>query len=239
MKLLAKSPDDRFQSAAEVADLLERCLAHLQQPTITALPESIVESVRSKMPDMNLSNKANHERVFQRPSFGRLFFRAVPAIRSRNKIVASLLLGSVVVLGFTLIPLSMRAMSWQPSLWLLVAIGLVLGGAALYLSVLGSANERLVSTKTGLPQPNGRRLLWVAFGLMLVAFGVGVFIGINRGAAYLRMSSATSTSEHPTGLHDMPATDEQLPPWNVTREEMDSMASMIDRLEINSRRDLE
>ena len=39
-KLHAANPSDRFQSAAEVADLLERCLAHLQQPTLVDLPET-------------------------------------------------------------------------------------------------------------------------------------------------------------------------------------------------------
>ncbi|MCL4678175.1 MAG: serine/threonine-protein kinase [Alphaproteobacteria bacterium] len=33
-RLLAKKPADRFQSAAETAELLERCLAHLQQPSL-------------------------------------------------------------------------------------------------------------------------------------------------------------------------------------------------------------
>jgi len=37
-KLMAKRPDDRFQSAAEVAKLLEECLAHVQQPTAVPLP---------------------------------------------------------------------------------------------------------------------------------------------------------------------------------------------------------
>jgi serine/threonine-protein kinase len=37
-KLHAKDPAERFQSAAEVAGLLERCLAHLQQPESHALP---------------------------------------------------------------------------------------------------------------------------------------------------------------------------------------------------------
>jgi serine/threonine-protein kinase len=37
-KLMAKRPDDRFQSAREVAGLLEECLAHVQQPTVVPLP---------------------------------------------------------------------------------------------------------------------------------------------------------------------------------------------------------
>jgi WD40 repeat protein len=37
-KLMAKKPDDRYQSASEVAALLERCLAHVQQPTVVPLP---------------------------------------------------------------------------------------------------------------------------------------------------------------------------------------------------------
>jgi serine/threonine protein kinase len=41
MKLLAKSAANRFQSAREVADLLERWLAHLQQPTIVAKPHAV------------------------------------------------------------------------------------------------------------------------------------------------------------------------------------------------------
>ena len=38
-RLLAKDPADRFQTAAEVADLLERGLAHVQQPTAVPRPE--------------------------------------------------------------------------------------------------------------------------------------------------------------------------------------------------------
>jgi serine/threonine protein kinase len=37
-KLLAKSPADRFASATEIAQLLEGCLAHLQQPATVPLP---------------------------------------------------------------------------------------------------------------------------------------------------------------------------------------------------------
>jgi eukaryotic-like serine/threonine-protein kinase len=38
-KLHAKEPSERFGSAAELATLLEQCLAHVQQPGLVALPE--------------------------------------------------------------------------------------------------------------------------------------------------------------------------------------------------------
>lgn len=40
-RLHDKSPEQRFASANEVAELLEQCLAHVQQPTVTPLPESL------------------------------------------------------------------------------------------------------------------------------------------------------------------------------------------------------
>jgi serine/threonine protein kinase len=40
-KLQAKDPAERFQSAKEVADLLERHLAHMQQPGIVPMPEPV------------------------------------------------------------------------------------------------------------------------------------------------------------------------------------------------------
>jgi len=40
-RLMSKQPDDRHESAAEVADLLEECLAHVQQPTAVPLPDSL------------------------------------------------------------------------------------------------------------------------------------------------------------------------------------------------------
>ncbi len=38
-RLLSKDVAQRFQTANEVAELLERCLAHVQQPTVVELPE--------------------------------------------------------------------------------------------------------------------------------------------------------------------------------------------------------
>jgi serine/threonine protein kinase len=40
-KLHAKAADRRFQSAAEVADVLGRCLAHVQQPETNPLPPAV------------------------------------------------------------------------------------------------------------------------------------------------------------------------------------------------------
>jgi serine/threonine-protein kinase len=52
-KLHAKQPERRFQQASEVAELLERCLAHVQQPDRKLLPavaEQLGWSVRSRAP---------------------------------------------------------------------------------------------------------------------------------------------------------------------------------------------
>ena len=40
-KLMAKQPEHRFESAAETAEILQQCLAHVQQPTTTPLPDSV------------------------------------------------------------------------------------------------------------------------------------------------------------------------------------------------------
>lgn len=48
-KLMAKKPEDRFASAKEVADLLEACLAHVQQPTKTPLPPAVAPATQSKL----------------------------------------------------------------------------------------------------------------------------------------------------------------------------------------------
>ncbi len=48
MKLLAKSAEDRYVSANEVAVLMEKCLAHVQQPTTVELPVELQVTVPSR-----------------------------------------------------------------------------------------------------------------------------------------------------------------------------------------------
>ena len=46
-KLHAKEPEERFQSAADVARVLEQCLAHVQQPAVSPLPASLSKRATS------------------------------------------------------------------------------------------------------------------------------------------------------------------------------------------------
>lgn len=47
-RLMQKKASDRYQSAAEVADLLAACLAHVQQPAAVPLPESLAASAMGR-----------------------------------------------------------------------------------------------------------------------------------------------------------------------------------------------
>ena len=49
-KLHAKSPEVRFASADDVAELLESCLAHVQQPTSVPLPAAAASLARQRRP---------------------------------------------------------------------------------------------------------------------------------------------------------------------------------------------
>lgn len=57
-KLMAKSPEDRYESAAVVASLLERCLAHVQQPEFNPLPHAVAQaqadSTKARLPMLKL-----------------------------------------------------------------------------------------------------------------------------------------------------------------------------------------
>jgi serine/threonine-protein kinase len=49
-RLHAKAPDQRFQTAAEVAKLLGACLAHIQQPLAVPLPRGLESTARRPVP---------------------------------------------------------------------------------------------------------------------------------------------------------------------------------------------
>ncbi len=50
-KLHAKSPEDRYESAAEVSETLSQCLAHVQQPEHQRLPPSVIALERQARRD--------------------------------------------------------------------------------------------------------------------------------------------------------------------------------------------
>ena len=56
-RLMAKSPDVRLGGALNVADLLEQCLAHVQQPTSVPLPASLVPHAAGRRSIFNLTRK--------------------------------------------------------------------------------------------------------------------------------------------------------------------------------------
>ena len=56
-KLMAKKADDRYDSAMEVAELLETCLAHVQQPTVVVLPGSLVATTNPHLAFLNPRRK--------------------------------------------------------------------------------------------------------------------------------------------------------------------------------------
>ncbi len=61
-RLMAKHPSDRFQTAQEVAELLEGCLAHLQQPTQVELPPCVAAGKQS---DVLMSDSPRREHLGQ------------------------------------------------------------------------------------------------------------------------------------------------------------------------------
>jgi len=70
-KLHAKSPDERYQSAGEVAELLGQCLAHVQQPDTQPLPATIA----------TLARRASEGRRWRAGGFPRLRFGLVSLCR--------------------------------------------------------------------------------------------------------------------------------------------------------------
>lgn len=63
-KLLAKDADQRFQSADEVTDLLEACLAHVQQPKTVALPNALKIATEKNITIAREKDLPRRKRVF-------------------------------------------------------------------------------------------------------------------------------------------------------------------------------
>ncbi len=64
---MAKRREDRFESAAQVADLLEGCLAHVQQPAAIVLPDSVQALVsRAQRPLVEFSKWNHIKAIYQR-----------------------------------------------------------------------------------------------------------------------------------------------------------------------------
>ena len=73
-RLHSKSPNDRPSSAGEVAELLQECLAHLQQPAVTSLPESLTADAKSgnSCPGLSLFNRRSIFNLTQKGVFAML-----------------------------------------------------------------------------------------------------------------------------------------------------------------------
>lgn len=64
-RLMTKHPADRFQNAADLSELLEGCLEHLQRPTHVALPPSLASGLSTETPalsDARLGNGGDRSR---------------------------------------------------------------------------------------------------------------------------------------------------------------------------------
>ena len=63
-RLLEKDPCERFESAAEVASLFEKCLAHLRQPNQIHLPRTVVNLAAKPVKSFPAEPKATGNRLF-------------------------------------------------------------------------------------------------------------------------------------------------------------------------------
>ena len=90
-KLHAKSAEDRFTTAEDVAELLRQCLAHVQQPTSVALPEQCTSP--RKWPDRGrpgLQSSTSHGPLI--------------ANRLARCLVGALVVACVLIAGLGLLP---------------------------------------------------------------------------------------------------------------------------------------
>ena len=184
-KLHAKKPADRFQTAKEVAELLERHLAHLQQPHTVPAPARVfplVEGLLNLSPEEEAANNIRIGRAVLR------FFAVAPW-------VVVLISGALLVL-LALVPLGREVFDWVLTVAVILAI---LGVGGVYYCrgfwqlakelpepskgpVEAPANEILNRPLSGLGSPAARRSLFS--WLCLIAMGL-VGIGLTLSGVKL------------------------------------------------------
>ncbi len=77
-RLMAKCPDDRYESATEVAELFEGCLAHVQQPTMMPLPVGVQALAAQAQANAKGTVPSRLKSIHQRiPPAGKLLAAAV------------------------------------------------------------------------------------------------------------------------------------------------------------------
>jgi serine/threonine-protein kinase len=91
-KLQEKDPEVRFQSAAELAELLEGCLAHVHQPTVVPLPEKVRRFVKEASPTLDEHKPEVLAQLTQAAK------QTVAAFR-RHPVRAAILVAGLLVLG--------------------------------------------------------------------------------------------------------------------------------------------
>lgn len=149
--LLSKSPDDRIPTAAEVANLLEQCLAHVQQPTNVELPAFIVGSVSLA----RASLKKNPARRQSKWTLGALVVLSVAVICKEVGIISWPRSDQIVNQQRNAGPIVAQAESPGPHLqW--NGINAEIDNALLTLEPLETnAREELESLKGNQPDPTG------------------------------------------------------------------------------------
>jgi serine/threonine-protein kinase len=149
-KLMAKAPNDRFSSSREVADLLDQCLAHIQQPRMIPLPETAAKL--SGAAGQALSPSASHEvappkdldavrKKVAWPGLGlilcgmiNLTFIGVSFVGVSESVDRIDWAGLAFVMGLTLASIlvmlggfSLRALRFAPLVWVSSFIAMILG----------------------------------------------------------------------------------------------------------------
>ncbi len=130
-RLMAKHPADRLQHASEVAELLEGCLVHLQQPTRVPLPQSIASLSRIEDASPQVDRQVNHRSASRSFSFLRLG--------------VWIMVSSLLLVGLTFVGLQMTAPAnivgkWHGETWSDVSLSSVAEASNWYIGSFTSAD---------------------------------------------------------------------------------------------------